>query len=114
VELPLEFAVRRLVDIQYERNEVNLIRGRFRLKGDTLEVFPSYEESIYRVEYFGDEVERILQMNPVTGEVISEMNELWVLPATHYVTNRDRLEKALVRIEAELAERLAELERQGK
>ncbi len=114
VELPLEFAVRRLVDIQYERNEVNLIRGRFRLRGDTLEVFPSYEESIYRVEYFGDEVERILQMNPVTGEVISEMGELWVLPATHYVTDRQRLEVAIGRIEVELAERLAELEKQGK
>ena len=114
VELPLEFAVRRLVDIQYERNEVNLIRGRFRVRGDTLEVFPSYEESVYRVEYFGDEVERILQMNPVTGEVISELTELWVYPATHYVTNRERLMRAVSAIEVELHERLAELQRQGK
>ncbi len=114
VELPLDFAVRRLVDIQYERNEVNLIRGRFRLRGDTLEVFPSYEESVYRVEYFGDEVERILQMNPVTGEVIAEMGELWVYPATHYVTGRDRLLRAISGIEVELAQRLGELERQGK
>ncbi len=114
VQLPLDFAVRRLVDIQYERNEVNLIRGRFRVRGDTLEVFPSYEETVYRVEYFGDEVERILQMNPVTGEVIGEQSELWVLPATHYVTERERMEKAIAGIEVELAERLAELERQGK
>jgi excinuclease ABC subunit B len=114
VQLPLEFAVRRLVDIQYERNEVNLIRGRFRVRGDTLEVFPSYEETVYRVEYFGDEVERILQMNPVTGEVIGEQSELWVLPATHYVTERARMEKAISGIEVELVERLAELERDGK
>ncbi len=114
VQLPLDFAVRRLVDIQYERNEVNLIRGRFRVRGDTLEVFPSYEETVYRVEYFGDEVERILQMNPVTGEVIGEQSELWVLPATHYVTERERMQKAIAGIEVELAERLAELEGQGK
>ncbi len=114
VQLPLDFAVRRLVDIQYERNEVNLIRGRFRVRGDTLEVFPSYEETVYRVEYFGDEVERILQMNPVTGEVIGEQSELWVLPATHYVTERERMQKAIAGIEVELVERLAELERQGK
>ncbi len=114
VELPLDFAVKRLVEIQYERNEVNMIRGRFRLRGDTLEVFPSYEESVYRVEYFGDEVERILQMNPVTGEVISELGDLWVYPATHYVTGRDRLLRAVAGIETELHQRLAELERQGK
>ncbi|MDQ3782788.1 MAG: excinuclease ABC subunit UvrB [Actinomycetota bacterium] len=114
VQIPLDFAVRRLVDIQYERNEVNLIRGRFRVRGDTLEVFPSYEETVYRVEYFGDEVERILQMNPITGEVIGEMSELWVLPATHYVTDRERMRRAMVTIEVELKERLAELERQGK
>jgi excinuclease ABC subunit B len=114
VELPLDFAVRRLIDIQYERNEVNLVRGRFRVKGDTLEVFPSYEETIFRVEYFGDEVERIIQMNPLTGEVIDELSELWVYPATHYVTSRDRLEKAITGIEVELHERLGELERSGK
>ncbi|MGA9278390.1 DEAD/DEAH box helicase family protein, partial [Ilumatobacter sp.] len=114
VELPLDFAVRRLVDIQYERNEVNLVRGRFRLRGDTLEIFPSYEESVYRVEYFGDEVERILRMNPVTGEVIGEQNDLWVLPATHYVTERERLLEAIGKIEIELHERLDDLQKQGK
>jgi excinuclease ABC subunit B len=114
VEYPLDHAVRRLVDIQYERNEVNLIRGKFRLKGDTLEVFPSYEESVFRVEYFGDEVERILQMNPLTGEVMDEINELFVYPATHYVTGQERMLKAVAAIEVELADRLGELGRQGK
>jgi excinuclease ABC subunit B len=114
VEYPLQAAISKLVDIQYERNEVNLIRGKFRVKGDTLEVFPSYEETIYRVEYWGDEVERILQMNPVTGEVIDEISELWVYPASHYVTSRSRMEAALVEIEHELAERLGSLEHEGK
>jgi excinuclease ABC subunit B len=114
VEYPLEHAIARLVDIQYERNEVNLIRGKFRVRGDTLEVFPSYEETVYRIEYWGDEVERILQMNPVTGEVIDELSELWVYPATHYVTSRERLERAITGIEGELEERLAALEAKGK
>ncbi len=114
VEYPMQQALRRLVDIQYERNEINLIRGKFRVKGDTLEIFPSYEEFIYRVEYFGDEVERILRMNPVTGEVLDEQRELFVYPATHYVTDRERMLRALAGIEVELADRLAELERQGK
>jgi len=114
VEFPLEAAIRRLVDIQYERNEVSLIRGKFRVKGDTLEVFPSYEETIYRVEYWGDEVERILRMNPVTGEVIDEQNELWVYPASHYVTSQERMVRALAAIETELHERLTSLEEHGK
>ena len=87
VEFPLTDAISRLVGIQYERNEVNLTRGTFRVRGDTLEVFPTYEETIVRIEYWGDEVERISRMNPVTGEVIEEMNEAWVYPATHYVTS---------------------------
>jgi len=114
VEYPMQHAVRRLVDIQYERNEINLVRGKFRVKGDTLEVFPSYEEFIYRIEYFGDEVERILKMNPVTGEVLDEIRELFVYPATHYVTDQDRMLTALSGIEVELAERLGELDKQGK
>jgi excinuclease ABC subunit B len=114
VEYPLGKAVRRLVDIQYERNEVNLTRGRFRLRGDTLEVFPAYEETIARVEYFGDAVERILRMNPVTGEVLEEMSELWVYPATHYVATQERMVRAMAGIEEELAGRLRHLEEQGK
>ncbi|WKZ82963.1 MAG: excinuclease ABC subunit UvrB [Acidimicrobiia bacterium] len=114
VEYPLEDAVRRLVDIQYERNEVNLIRGRFRVKGDTLEVMPAYEETTFRVEYFGDEVERILQLNPVTGEVLGEPSELWVYPASHYVATEERRLQAIASIEVELADRLADLEEAGK
>ena len=114
VEYPLEQAMRRLVDIQYERNEVNLARGRFRVKGDTLEIFPSYEETIFRVEYWGDEVERILQMNPVTGEVIDEVHDLWIYPATHYVTSQDRMGTAVTAIEEELTGQLSDLDRRGK
>ncbi len=114
VEYPLGDAVRRLVDIQYERNEVNLTRGRFRLRGDTLEVFPAYEETIARVEYFGDQVDRILRMNPVTGEVLEELSELFVYPATHYVTTQEHMVQAMADIEIELAERLADLEGKGK
>ena len=114
VEYPLREAVRRLVDIQYERNEVNLVRGKFRLKGDTLEIFPAYEETIYRVEYFGDEVDRILRMNPVTGEILEEMREIMVYPATHYVAGQERMLRAVADIEVELHERLAELEKKGK
>jgi excinuclease ABC subunit B len=114
VEYPMQAAVRRLVDIQYERNEVNLVRGKFRVKGDTLEIFPSYEETIVRVEYFGDEVDRMLRMDPITGEVLEELTEVFVFPASHYVTERERMESAVVAIEAELGERLAELEHAGK
>ena len=114
VEYPLEHAVRRLVDIQYERNEVNLTRGRFRVRGDTLEIMPSYEETVLRVEYFGDDVDRIIEMNPVTGEVIRELEETFVYPATHYVATRERLRTAIEGIESELADRLAWLEEHGK
>ncbi|MBI5157296.1 MAG: excinuclease ABC subunit UvrB [Acidimicrobiia bacterium] len=114
VEFPLDDAVRRLVDIQYQRNEVNLIRGRFRVRGDTLEVMPAYEETVFRVEYFGDEIERITEMNPVTGEVLAELPELWVYPATHYVATEERMRQALIGIEAELADRLAWFEARGK
>jgi excinuclease ABC subunit B len=106
--------VRRLVDIQYERNEVNLVRGKFRLKGDTLEIFPSYEESVYRVEYFGDEIDRILRMNPITGEILEEMREVMVYPATHYVAGQERILRAVADIEVELQQRLQELEKRGK
>ena len=99
VQYPLGDAVRRLVDIQYERNEVNLIRGKFRLRGDTLEVMPSYEETVTRIEYFGDEVDRILEMNPVTGEVIRELSEVWIYPATHYTATEERMRLAIDAIE---------------
>ncbi|MEE8497681.1 MAG: excinuclease ABC subunit UvrB [Acidimicrobiia bacterium] len=114
VEFPLSDAIRRLVDIQYERNEVNLTRGKFRVKGDTLEVFPSYEETLIRVEYFGDEVERMLEMNPVTGEVIRELGEMIIYPASHYVTTDERIKTASAAIELELSERLQWLEKREK
>jgi excinuclease ABC subunit B len=114
VEYPMGNAIRRLVDIGYERNEVNLIRGKFRVKGDTLEVMPAYEETVVRFSYFGDEVERILRMNPITGEVIEDLSEIVIFPATHYVTERERMLKATLQIEEELVERLAELESKGK
>jgi excinuclease ABC subunit B len=114
VEYPMADAIRRLVDIQYERNEVNLIRGKFRVRGDTLEVFPSYEETIVRINFWGDEVERIIRLNPVTGEVVDELSELFVFPATHYVTERERMLKAIAGIEEELVERLAYFESKGK
>jgi excinuclease ABC subunit B len=114
VEFPLEEAIKRLVNIQYDRNEINLTRGTFRVKGDTLEVFPTYDETIVRVEYWGDEVERISRMNPVTGEVIDEMNEAWVYPATHYVTSQEIIERAISGIQVELQQQLVDLEAADK
>ncbi len=110
VEFPMGDAKRRLVDIQYDRNDMNLIRGSFRAKGDTLEVFPAYDETILRIEYWGDEVERILRMNPLTGEVLDELNEVFIYPASHYVTSQERLRVAIDGIEAELGDQLTELE----
>ena len=107
VQYPMGDAIRRLVDIGYERNEVNLIRGKFRVKGDTLEVMPAYEETVVRFSYFGDEVEKILRMNPITGEVIEDLSEVVIFPATHYVTERERMLKATLQIEEELASRLS-------
>ncbi len=114
VEFPLDESIKRLVNIQYDRNEVNLTRGTFRVRGDTLEIFPTYDETVVRIEYWGDEVERILRMNPVTGEVIEEMSDAWVYPATHYVTSQEIIDGAIVGIQSELDEQLAKLERKGK
>ncbi len=114
VDYPMGDAIRRLVDIQYERNEMNLVRGKFRVRGDTLEVFPAYEETITRIEFFGDTVDRMMRMDPITGEVLEELNDLVIFPASHYVTERERMLKAVSNIEVELAERLAELEAKNK
>ncbi len=114
VELPLEFAMQRLVDIQYKRNNVSRARGTFRVQGDTLEVFPPYEQIGYRVEWWGDSVERIVRFDPLTGELYDELSEITVYPASHYVASEERMKHALVTIEEELHERLAELESQGK
>jgi excinuclease ABC subunit B len=114
VELPQEFAMQRLVDIQYKRNNVSRARGTFRVQGDTLEVFPPYEQIGVRVEWWGDTVERIMRFDPMTGELIDELNDLTIYPASHYVASEDRMKRALVSIEEELGGRLAELEHQGK
>ncbi|MEZ5176194.1 MAG: excinuclease ABC subunit UvrB [Acidimicrobiia bacterium] len=114
VEFPLDESIKRLVNIQYDRNEVNLTRGTFRVKGDTLEVFPTYDETVIRVEYWGDEVERISRMNPITGEIIEELSEVFVYPATHYVTSSEIIERAIEGIDEELTEVLARFEREGK
>jgi excinuclease ABC subunit B len=106
--------LRRLVDMQYERNDMNLTRGKFRVRGDTIEVHPAYDESILRIELFGDEIERITQVDPLTGEKIRDIDDMWIYPATHYVTSAERIRTAVTRIEAELAERLAQFEREGK
>ncbi|MCX4720373.1 excinuclease ABC subunit UvrB [Streptomyces virginiae] len=106
--------LRRFVDIQYTRNDVAFTRGTFRVRGDTIEIFPVYEELAVRIEMFGDEIEALSTLHPLTGEVISEDRELYVFPASHYVAGPERMEKAVRGIEAELTERLAELEKQGK
>jgi excinuclease ABC subunit B len=114
VKLDLDWAIRRLVDIQYQRNNQSLARGRFRVMGDTIEVHPAYEETITRIELWGDEVERIAVVDPITGEVIREPGETTIYPASHYVAGSDRMRRAIVTIEEELRERLASLESQGK
>ncbi len=106
--------LRRLVELQYERNDFAFARNKFRVRGDTIEVFPAYEEKAVRIMLFGDEVERICSVDPLTGEVVEELDGLALFPASHYVTDEERLAQAIAGIEAELAERLAELEAQGK
>ncbi|HKB29595.1 MAG TPA: excinuclease ABC subunit UvrB [Streptosporangiaceae bacterium] len=106
--------LRRLVGMQYNRNDMAFTRGTFRVRGDTIEVIPVYEELAVRIEMFGDEVERLMTLHPLTGEVITEDKELYIFPASHYVAGPQRMERAIAGIEAELAWRLAELERQGK
>ncbi|GGD26301.1 UvrABC system protein B [Nocardioides daphniae] len=106
--------LRQLVDNQYTRNDLSFTRGTFRVRGDTVEVFPVYEEMAIRIEFFGDEVERLMTLHPVTGEVLTEDDEIHVFPATHYVAGPERMERAIKGIEAELVEQLATFERQGK
>jgi excinuclease ABC subunit B len=106
--------LRRLVAMQYARNDLAFTRGTFRVRGDTIEVIPVYEELAVRVEMFGDEIERLSTLHPLTGEVMSEDAELYIFPASHYVAGPERMERAIAGIEAELGLRLAELERSGK
>jgi excinuclease ABC subunit B len=106
--------IRHLTSVQYKRNDMDFTRGTFRVKGDTLDVIPMYEEMALRVEFFGDEIERLLVLHPLTGEVISDEPEAFIFPATHYVAGPERMSRAIVEIEAELQVRLAELKSQGK
>ncbi|MFY9891758.1 MAG: excinuclease ABC subunit UvrB [Streptosporangiaceae bacterium] len=106
--------LRQLVGMHYARNDLAFTRGTFRVRGDTIEVIPQYEELAVRIEMFGDEVERLMTLHPLTGEVMSEDDELYIFPASHYVAGPERMERAIGSIEAELEGRLAELERLGK
>jgi excinuclease ABC subunit B len=106
--------LRQLVDLQYQRNDAALQRARFRVRGDTLEFQPASEETLVRVEFFGDEVERITELDPLTGELLAERREVNVYPASHYVTPADKLKLAMVDIEAEMEERVGQLEAEGR
>ena len=106
--------IRQLVDMQYERNDFDLARGRFRVKGDTLEILPAYEELGVRIEFWGDEIDRIIQLDPLTGEILSEKDYLEVYPAKHFVTSQEKLNMAIRDIQDELSNHLKELKGQGK
>jgi excinuclease ABC subunit B len=114
VDYDMRSILRRLVDMQFDRNDATLGRGKFRVRGDTIEVHPSYEESVLRIEMFGDTVERLTVIDPLTGETLRELNRTQIFPATHYVAGTERLATAMVKIEAELKERLAYFEGEGK
>jgi excinuclease ABC subunit B len=106
--------LRHLTSIQYERNDANFVRGRFRVRGDVLEIFPAYEDVAVRIEFFGDEIERMTEIDPLTGEVLGERQRLDIYPAKHWVTTQERLNHSIELIEAELEQRLTELEDEGK
>jgi excinuclease ABC subunit B len=113
-EMDRDALLRRLVSIQYARNDQAFTRGTFRVRGDTLEIIPAYEELAVRVEFFGDEIEAVSTLHPLTGEVVRAEQEMYVFPATHYVAGPERLTRAVADIENELEQRLDELDRQGK
>ena len=106
--------LRRLVDMQYERNDMDFTRGKFRIRGDTLEIQPSYEEMAIRVEFFGDEIERIASLDPLTGEFLNEMDYIDIYPAKHFVTSQEKLALAVESIQKELEEQTASLKQEGK
>lgn len=113
-ELDRDRFLRLLVDIQYERNDVGFTRGTFRVKGDTVDIIPAYEERAVRIEFFGDDIDSLYYIHPVTGDVIEQVEEVRIFPATHYVAGPERMEKAVADIKEELAERLEDLENRGK
>ena len=106
--------LRRFVTMQYTRNDIDFTRGTFRVRGDTVEIIPMYEELAIRIEFFGDEIEALATLHPVTGDVIDTVGQVFVFPASHYVAGPERMQKAIEGIEAELAERLAQLEHDGR
>ncbi len=113
-EFSRDSLLRSLVGIQYTRNDIAFTRGTFRVRGDTVEVFPVYEENPVRIEMFGDEIERMMTLHPLTGEILTEDKEMYVFPATHYVAGPERMSRAIGEIQVELEERVAEFEKQGK
>jgi excinuclease ABC subunit B len=113
-EIDRDKLLRKFVDIQYTRNDLAFTRGTFRVRGDTIEIFPVYEELAVRIEMFGDEIEALSTLHPLTGEVITDDQQLYVFPASHYVAGPERTERAIAGIEKELEERLAVMEKQGK
>ncbi len=113
-EIDRDVLLRRFVDIQYARNDVAFTRGTFRVRGDTIEIFPVYEELAVRIEMFGDEIEALYTLHPLTGEIISQDESVYVFPASHYVAGPERMERAITGIEKELEETLARQEKQGK
>ncbi|MFG2300822.1 excinuclease ABC subunit UvrB [Actinacidiphila glaucinigra] len=113
-EIDRDALLRKFVDIQYARNDVAFTRGTFRVRGDTIEIFPVYEELAVRIEMFGDEIEALYTLHPLTGEIVTDDQQLYVFPATHYVAGPERMERAIAGIEKELAEQLAVMEKQGK
>ncbi|GAA4864449.1 excinuclease ABC subunit UvrB [Saccharopolyspora rosea] len=113
-EIDRDVFLRALVDVQYTRNDIAFARGTFRVRGDTVEVIPAYEELAVRVEFFGDEIDRLHYLHPLTGETVREVSDLRIFPATHYVASPERMEKAIRGIEAELEEQLTKLEGQNK
>jgi len=113
-EVPRDALLRLLVEVQYDRNDMAFTRGTFRVRGDTVEIIPSYEELAVRIEYFGDEVEALYYLHPLTGDVVRKVDSLRIFPATHYVAGPERMAQAISSIESELDERLADLENRGK
>jgi excinuclease ABC subunit B len=113
-EVERDRLLRRLVEIQYTRNDMSFTRGTFRVRGDTVEIIPAYEELALRIEFFGDEIEALYHLNPLTGDTVEQVDEIRIFPATHYVAGPDRMERAVSDIEAELEQRLEQLENQGK
>ncbi len=106
--------LRKFVDIQYKRNDMAFERGTFRVRGDTIEIIPMYEELALRIEMFGDEIEKIMTLHPLTGEIVRDETEMYVFPATHYAAGPETMERAIKEIEVELEKRVDEFERSGK